>query len=83
MAPLLWTLFVILLSNFIISSSIHLLHSQTHQIALMGRNHSPFAIIVLLLLLFSHYILFDSPQPHGLQHANLLCPPLSPGVCSD
>ena len=25
----------------------------------------------------------DSFQPHGLQHARLLCPPLSPGVCTD
>ena len=25
----------------------------------------------------------DSLQPHGLQHARLLCPPLSPGVCSN
>ena len=24
----------------------------------------------------------DSLRPHGLQHARLLCPPLSPGVCS-
>ena len=25
----------------------------------------------------------DSLQLHGLQHTNLLCPSLSPGVCSD
>ena len=25
----------------------------------------------------------DPLQPHGLQHAGLLCPPLSPGVCSN
>ena len=25
----------------------------------------------------------NSLQPHGLQHASLPCPPLSPGVCSD
>ena len=25
----------------------------------------------------------DSFWPHGLQHASLLCPPLSPGVCSN
>ena len=25
----------------------------------------------------------DSLQPHGLQHTRLLCPPLSPRVCSD
>ena len=25
----------------------------------------------------------DSSWPHGLQHARLLCPPLTPGVCSN
>ena len=27
--------------------------------------------------------MFDSLQPHGLQHARLPCPSLSPGVCSN
>ena len=26
------------------------------------------------LLLFSHYVVSDFLQPHGLQHARLLCP---------
>ena len=34
------------------------------------------------MLLFSCSIVSDSFQPHGLQHARLLCPSLSPGVCS-
>ena len=38
---------------------------------------------LLLLLLFSHYVVFNSLQPHGLQQARLLCPSLSPGVCSN
>ena len=29
-------------------------------------------------LLFSHYVLYDSLQPHELQHARLPCPSLSP-----
>ena len=33
--------------------------------------------------LFSHYVMSDSLQPHGLQHTRLPCPSLSPGVCSD
>ena len=37
----------------------------------------------LLLLLFSHLVLSDSLQPHGLQHARLPGPSLSPGVCSN
>ena len=28
-------------------------------------------------------VVSDSLQPHGLQHTKLLCPPLSPRVCSD
>ena len=35
-----------------------------------------------LLLSFSYSVISDSLQPHGLQHARLPCPPLSPGVCS-
>ena len=32
---------------------------------------------------FSHSVMSDSLQPHGLQHARLPCPSLSPGVCSN
>ena len=35
------------------------------------------------LLLFSRWVVPDSLQPLGLQHARLPCPPLSPRVCSD
>ena len=38
---------------------------------------------VRMLLLFSHQVMSDSLWPHGLQHARLLCPSLSPRVCSD
>ena len=34
-------------------------------------------------LLFSHSGISDSLQPHGLQHATLPCPSLSPRVCSN
>ena len=37
----------------------------------------------LLLLLFSCSVVSDSWQCHGLQYSRLLCPPLSPAVCSD
>ena len=33
-------------------------------------------------LLFSHSVVSKSLQPHGMQHARLPCPSLSPGVCS-
>ena len=36
-----------------------------------------------LLLLFSHSVVSDSLQPHGLQHARPPCPSPSPGVCSN
>ena len=35
------------------------------------------------LLLFCHSVMSDSLRPHGLQHASLPCPSLSPGVCSN
>ena len=35
------------------------------------------------LLLFSHYGVSDSLQPHELQHARLLFPSPSPGICSN
>ena len=38
---------------------------------------------LFLLLFFSRWVMSDSLQPHGLQHARLLCPPLFPEVCSD
>ena len=37
----------------------------------------------LLLFLFSHSVVSDSLQPHGLQHARLPCPSPSPGACSN
>ena len=36
-----------------------------------------------ILLLFSHSVMSDSLQHPGLQHARLLCPPPSPGACSN
>ena len=36
-----------------------------------------------LLLLFSHSIMSNSLQPHGLQNASLPCPSSSPGACSN
>ena len=35
----------------------------------------------LCCLFFSHSVLSDSLRPHGLQHARLPCPSLSPGAC--
>ena len=34
-------------------------------------------------LLFDHSVMSDSLQPHGLQHASLPCPSLSPRACSN
>ena len=36
-----------------------------------------------ILLLLSHQAVSEFLGVHGLQHARLLCPPLSPRVCSD
>ena len=35
------------------------------------------------LFLFSRSVVSDSLQPRGVQHARVLCPPLSPRVCSN
>ena len=37
--------------------------------------------VVTKLFLFSHSVVSDSLWPHGLQHARLSCPSLSPRVC--
>ena len=37
----------------------------------------------MLLLFFSLSVMLNSLRPHGLQHARLSCPSLSPGVCSN
>ena len=37
----------------------------------------------LLLVLFSHSVVSDSVQPHGLKHSRLPCPSQSPGACSN
>ena len=34
-------------------------------------------------LLYSHSVMSDFSQPHGLQHTRLLCPSLSPRACSN
>ena len=35
------------------------------------------------IVLFSHWVVSDSLQPHRLQHARLPCPSVSTGVCSN
>ena len=42
-----------------------------------------FQILSPYLLLFSHSVVSDSLQPHGLQHARLPCPSPSPAACSN
>ena len=39
--------------------------------------------VVLLLFLFSNWVMSDSLQPHRLQHARLPCLSLSPRICSN
>ena len=34
------------------------------------------------MLFFSHTVMSNSLRPHGLQHTKLLCPSISPRVCS-
>ena len=49
-----------------------------------AKEYSHYCTIVLVShFVFSHSVMSDSLQPHGLQHARLPCPLLSPGVCSN
>ena len=72
------------MSHYLVSS---FLFPQYPKFILECQNlHRPLSAILwshLLLLLFSHYVVSDYLWPHGLQHARLPCPSLSPGVCSN
>ena len=39
--------------------------------------------LISVLLLFSHSVISDTLQPHGLQHARLSCPSPFPRACSN
>ena len=41
----------------------------------------PMCNVYACVLLFSHSVVSDSVQPHGLQHVRLPCPSQSPRVC--
>ena len=43
---------------------------------------SLYFLLLTVSLLFSRSVVFDAFWPHGLQHARLPCPSLSPRVCS-
>ena len=53
--------------------------SKIHRTSVASSNNHLF--LWCLHLLFRHYIVSDSLWPHGLQHARLPCPSLSPRVC--
>ena len=52
---------------------------RQHSLDLKGGNWVGFWLLFVLVQLLS----VPTPQPYGLQHATLLCPPLSPTVCSN
>ena len=41
------------------------------------------ADVIIIEMLFSFWVVSDSLQSHGLQHARFPCPSVSPGVCSN
>ena len=45
--------------------------------------HFTLFLKIMLLLLFSRWVMSNSLQFHGLQHIRLLCPSLSPRICSN
>ena len=56
--------------------------NKQHKIQNIGSLSMP-SFFSSLSLSFSHSVVFDSLQPHGLQNARLSCPSLSLGVCSN
>ena len=46
-------------------------------------SHMTHLTLVLQSVQFSHSVMSDSLQPHGLQHARLPCPSPTPGACSN
>ena len=46
-------------------------------------SHMTHLTLVLQPVQFSHSVMSDSLQPHGLQHARLPCPSPTPGACSN
>ena len=56
-----------------------LTHTARYSLAFMVSDH----FLQVALLLFSHWVLSDSLQPQGLQHARLPCPSPFPRVCSN
>ena len=46
-------------------------------------NHTAMTLLFWYLFSFSHEVGSDILHLHGLEHTRLLCPPLSPRVCSD
>ena len=65
----------LLMDIFLLWPSSHNIH--VYQIILNFYN------AVCQLLWFSHSVMSDSLRPHGLQHARLPCPSLSPTDCSN
>ena len=61
---------------FLLWPSSHNIH--VYQIILIFYN-----AVCQLLLWFSYSVMFDSLWPHGLEHASLPCPSVSPRVCSN
>ena len=61
----------------IVSGSVHIYANRTVLFFLWLSNSPSFTC------LFSHSIISDSFQPHGLQHARLPCPSPTSGACSN
>ena len=58
-------------------------HWTTREVPQHFLKSSVYRQLFSTFLLFSCFVVSDSLRPHGLQHARLLCPSLSPGVCSN
>ena len=48
-----------------------------------GNKKEKFSFLCISSVPFSHSVMFNSLQPHGLHHARLLCPSATPRACSN
>ena len=63
------------LSNFLVRTS--------HKVLLSPFADPPPREFKEVVSQFSHSVMSDSLQPHGLQHTRLICPSPAPGACSN
>ena len=71
-----YDLVVVILGGY---SQVHVIVSNIFSVAPTSQRYQ----LHIYSVQFSHSVVFNSLQPHGLQHTRLPCPPPTPGACSN